>query len=114
MEEKKEMKEITYGYIQKHGIWTNSIIVKLTNKKNQVIFEKSDKSTEIIAKGIDVVSLYGAPFQPVTMVSGVDITHPPYFIGIITEGILQVYDYVYTTENQKEELKNLNLFVIIT
>ena len=110
----EDIKEITYEYIQKHGIGTNAIIVKLINKKNQIIFEKFDESTEILAEGIDTVSLYGVPFQPVTMVSGVDITHPPYFVGIITEGILQVQDYVYTTEDQKEELKNLNLFVIIT
>lgn len=110
---KEEM--ITYPYLQQHGIGISIITIKLIDNKNQIIIKKFDQSTELIAKDIDAVSLYGVQFQPVTEISGIPMTHKPYFIAIITEGILQISDYIfYETEYTPQIGNNLKLYLPIT
>ena len=91
---------ITYDQVKQQGIRSAKIIVTKSDYKNDIFLElEKDGVKKQIGKDIDTVSLYGVLRDP--QVGG------PFFITVIDQGILNIYEEVLykVTENIEEQLK---------
>lgn len=96
-----EDENITYDLVKRQGIKSIKIIVTRTADNNDIFLEMEDKTKKEIGKNIDMVSLYGV--RTSSEAGG------PFFITVIEEGILNVYEEVL----YKIHAKNMRIYIPI-
>lgn len=100
--------KITYDQIKQQGIRASKIIVTKRANNNDVFLqlEKDKENKKQIGENIDIISLYGVR---IPIESG-----GPFFVAIIEEGTLSVYEEVlYKISEEKDHNKNMRIYIPI-
>lgn len=97
--------KITFDHLKSYGIDTQKIIINKIDGKTNIFLElqKDSRTKKQIGQNIDNVVLYG--IRP--------SSEGPYFITIIEEGILNIYDKVYHKIVEKDHAKSIRLYIPI-
>lgn len=102
---------ITYDQLKQQGIKSTKIIVTKRANKNDIFLELeipegTNEKKKQIAENIDTISLYGV--RTSTEESG------PFFVAVIEEGILSVYEeVVYKISEEKDNIRNMRIYIPI-
>lgn len=100
--------KITYDQIKQQGIKSSKIIVIKRADKNDVFLEleKDKENKKQIGENIDIISLFGVR---TSIEAG-----GPFFVAIIEEGTLSVYeDVLYKISEEKDHKKNMRIYIPI-
>jgi len=99
--------KITYDQIKQQGIKSSKIIVIKRADKNDVFLEleKDKENKKQIGENIDIISLFG--------VSTSIEAGGPFFVAIIEEGTLSVYEEVLYKISEEKDQKNMRIYIPI-
>lgn len=100
--------KITYDQIKQQGIKSSKIIVIKRANNNDVFLEleKDKEKRQQIGENIDTISLFGVRTS--------QEAGGPFFVAIIEEGTLSVYEEVlYKMSEEKDHHKNMRIYIPI-
>lgn len=102
-----EDERVTYDDIKQKGTKAARIIIKREANKITVFLEMDDGTKKQIGENLDTISLFGVRISP--EYGG------PFFVAIIEEGILNVYEEVlYKIREEKIPIeRNMQIYIPI-
>jgi len=97
---------VTYDDVKQKGIKTARIIAKREANKITVFLEMDDGTRKQIGENLDTISLFGVRIAP---------EGGPFFIAIMEEGILNVYEEIlYKIREEKVPIeRNMKIYIPI-